>query len=75
MNEINDLIWPSPPGIGIMDPESFDVTNQIATDYEIIKQPATEDAYRTDLAEAAVQELEDDGEDVNGETGRSPRWR
>ena len=72
MNEVNDLIWPSPDGIGIMDPESFDITNQIATDYDIIKAAATEDAYRTDLAEAAVQELEDDGEDVNGNDWEKP---
>ncbi|MBA2642470.1 MAG: ABC transporter substrate-binding protein [Actinobacteria bacterium] len=72
MNEVNDLIWPSPDGIGIMDAESFDVTNQIATDYDIIKSAATEDAYRTDIAEAAVQELEDDGEDVNGDDWEKP---
>ena len=72
MNEINDLIWPAPLGIGVMDPESFDITNQIATDYKIIKQPATEDAYRTDLAEAAVTELEEDGEDVRGEDWEKP---
>jgi NitT/TauT family transport system substrate-binding protein len=72
MNEINDLIWPAPLGVGVMDPESFDITNQIATDYKIIKQPATEDAFRTDLAEAAVQALEDDGEDVNGEDWEKP---
>jgi len=72
MNEVNALIWPAPLGIGVMDPESFDVTNQIATDYEIIKQPATEDAFRADLAEAAVQELEDDGEDVNGDDWEKP---
>jgi NitT/TauT family transport system substrate-binding protein len=72
MNEINDLIWPAPLGIGIMDPESFEITNQIATDYEIIKEPATSDAYRTDLAEAAVAELEEDGEDVNGDDWEKP---
>jgi NitT/TauT family transport system substrate-binding protein len=72
MNEINALIWPAPLGIGIMDPESFGVTNQIATDYKIIKTPATEDAYRTDLAEDAVAELTDDGEDVNGEDWVKP---
>jgi NitT/TauT family transport system substrate-binding protein len=72
MNEINDLIWPAPLGIGIMDPESFEITNQIATDYKIIKEPATSDAYRTDLAEAAVAELEEDGEDVNGEDWEKP---
>jgi NitT/TauT family transport system substrate-binding protein len=72
MNEINALIWPAPLGIGVMDPESFEITNQIATDYKIIKTPATEDAYRTDLAEAAMQELADDGEDVNGEDWEKP---
>lgn len=72
MNEINALIWPAPLGIGIMDPESFAITNQIATDYKIIKTPATEEAYRTDLAEAAVAELKDDGEDVTGESWVKP---
>jgi NitT/TauT family transport system substrate-binding protein len=70
MNEINALIWPAPLGIGVMDPESFDLTNQIATDYKIIKQPATSDAYRTDLAEAALAELED--EDTTGEDWEKP---
>jgi NitT/TauT family transport system substrate-binding protein len=70
MNEINALIWPAPLGIGVMDPESFDLTNQIATDYGIIKEPATQDAYRTDLAEAALDELED--EDTAGEDWEKP---
>ena len=70
MNEVNDLIWPAPLGVGVMDPESFEVTNQIATDYGIIKKPATSDAYRTDIAEAALAELED--EDVNGEEWTKP---
>ena len=68
LNETNALIWPAPKGIGIMDPALFNVTAQIAKDYKIIKKPATEDAYRTDLAEAAVAELKDEGEDVNGES-------
>jgi NitT/TauT family transport system substrate-binding protein len=72
MNEINDLIWPNELGIGVMDPASFDLTNQIATDYDIIKTPATNDAYRTDLAEAAVADLEEDGEDVRGEDWEKP---
>jgi NitT/TauT family transport system substrate-binding protein len=72
MNEINDLIWPNELGIGVMDPAAFDLTNQIATDYEIIKQPATSDAYRTDLAEAAIAELEEEGEDVRGEDWEKP---
>jgi NitT/TauT family transport system substrate-binding protein len=72
MNEINDLIWPNTLGIGVMDPAGFDLTNQIATDYDIIKTPATSDAYRADIAEAAIAELEEDGEDVRGEDWEKP---
>jgi NitT/TauT family transport system substrate-binding protein len=69
LNEINDLIWPAPLGIGVMDPESWETTKQIALDYGIIKNPP-EDAktFRTDLAEAAVADLKADGVDVNGES-------
>jgi len=41
LNEINALIWPNTLGIGVMDPASFDVTNQIATDYGIGGQYVT----------------------------------
>jgi NitT/TauT family transport system substrate-binding protein len=67
MNEINKLIWPTPEGIGVMDPQSFDTTNEIALSGKVIKKPATKDAYRTDIAEAAVNELEEDDVDVTGE--------
>jgi NitT/TauT family transport system substrate-binding protein len=68
LNEVNALIWPAPSGIGVMEPESWEITKQITLDGEVIKKPASDDAYRTDLAEAAVNELKDDGVDVNGES-------
>jgi NitT/TauT family transport system substrate-binding protein len=67
LNEINKLIWPAPDGIGIMDPQSFDTTNEIALSGKVISKPATDQAYRTDIAEAAVKALEDDDVDVKGE--------
>ena len=67
LNEINKLIWPAPDGIGIMDPQSFDTTNEIALSGKVISKPATDEAYRTDIAEAAVRALEDDDVDVRGE--------
>ncbi len=67
LNEINALIWPAPNGIGVMSQEDFDLTAQIAKDYKIIKQPASNDAFTTEHAEAAVAALEDDGVDVNGD--------
>jgi NitT/TauT family transport system substrate-binding protein len=68
LNEINALIWPAPEGIGIMEPESWEVTKQIALDGGVIKNPASDDSYRTDIAEDAVNELKDDGLDVTGES-------
>jgi NitT/TauT family transport system substrate-binding protein len=67
LNEINALIWPAPQGIGIMEPESWEITKQIALDGKVIKTPASDEAYRTDIAEDAVNELKDDDLDVTGE--------
>jgi len=67
LNEVNDLIWPAPNGIGVMDPEAFNVTNEIALSGKVIKTEASDDAYRSDIAEAAMKELEDDGVDVKGD--------
>jgi NitT/TauT family transport system substrate-binding protein len=66
MNEINKLIWPAPLGIGVMEPESWDITKEIALDGKVITKPASDDSYRTDIAEAAANELKDDDVDVNG---------
>jgi NitT/TauT family transport system substrate-binding protein len=60
MNEINALIWPNENGIGIIDDEDFQRTADIAHDLEVIKQPASDEAYRTDLAEAALDEIDED---------------
>ena len=67
LNEINDLIWPTnETGIGVMNPDDFKITADIAKNYKIIKKPATDDAYTTDYAEAAVKELQDEDVDVVG---------
>lgn len=67
MNEVNKLVWPSENGIGLMDPEAFDITAQIALDYGIISS-ATEGegvAYRSDLAQAALDSLQADMPDLD----------
>ncbi|MGI9016801.1 MAG: ABC transporter substrate-binding protein [Euzebya sp.] len=71
INEVNQLIWPSPLGAGIMDPDLWAQTVEVATSEEIVSQPPSDDSYRTDIAEAAVANLEAAGIDVNGE-GYSP---
>jgi len=72
MNEVNKLIWPNDLGIGIMNPPDFDNTAKIALDYKIIKSPAADDAYMTDFAEQAVQQLKDEGVDANGSDWTAP---
>ncbi len=60
MNEINPLIWPSTDGIGIMDPDQWQQTVGISMDAGIITQAPPDDAYRTDLAEAAHDGIDGD---------------
>ena len=59
MNEINPLIWPSPGGIGVMDPALWQQTVDVSLEAGIIKAAPPADAYRTDLVEAALAELAD----------------
>ncbi|MDH4141308.1 MAG: ABC transporter substrate-binding protein [Chloroflexota bacterium] len=64
MNEVNPLIWPSPGGIGLMDPALWQQTVDVSLGAGIITEAPPSDAYRTDLAEAALAQLGD--LDVNG---------
>jgi NitT/TauT family transport system substrate-binding protein len=66
LNEINAIAWPNDQGIGVMEEAAFQRTADIAKQFGVIKADASSDAYRTDLAEAAVKELEDEDVDVNG---------
>ena len=64
MNEVNALIWPSPNGIGILDEAALAQTIETATAGEILTEEPAEGAFRSDLAEAALEGLEDaTGED------------
>ena len=66
MNEINALIWPTPNGIGVMDKAAFNRTAQIAQQFKVISKAPSGDAYRTDIAQDAVDELDAEGVDVSG---------
>ena len=59
MNEINPLIWPSPNGIGMMDQALWDQTVQVSLDAGIIPEAPAEGAFRTDLAQQALDALGD----------------
>jgi len=60
MNEINALIWPAPDGIGILDPELWQQTVDISKQFKILKNDPADWAFRTDLAQAALDGLDGD---------------
>jgi NitT/TauT family transport system substrate-binding protein len=66
MNEINALVWPAPDGIGVMNKAAFDRTANIAQQFKVITKAPSADAYRTDIAQNAVDELDSEGVDVHG---------
>ena len=59
MNEINKLIWGDPINkdtkIGYMDPALFQRTADTALQFEVIQEPASEDAYTHEIWEKATQ--------------------
>ena len=57
MNEVNNIIWPAPNGIGITDPAAFQRTVDIAVAGKILKAPPVGKPYRNDLAEKALAAL------------------
>ena len=66
LNEISALIWPSPLGVGVMDPDLWAQTVDVATSEGILASAPDEGAYRTDIAEEAVANLRAAGVDVVG---------
>ncbi|RDI74128.1 ABC-type nitrate/sulfonate/bicarbonate transport systems periplasmic component [Gaiella occulta] len=65
MNEINKLVWPSPGGVGVMDPAAFTRTAKIAQQFKVITK-APQGAYRTDIAKGALALLKKQGVNVVG---------
>lgn len=70
LNEILALIFPATNGIGVMNQGLWDQTVEVATGQIEDLQGVTVDpeAFRTDLAQAAVDALEAEGLDVTGAT-------
>ena len=62
MNEINDLIWPSPDGAGAMDQDFWEQTVNVAIEAGVIEAEPDEAYIRTDLLEKAWALI---GEDVD----------
>ena len=57
MNEVNALIWPAPKGIGMMSPKAYKRSAKIVATYSRLPKVPGHEAYRTDLAAAALVTL------------------
>jgi NitT/TauT family transport system substrate-binding protein len=60
MNEINALVWPSPNGVGVLDPIGWNQTVQVAKRAGIIKQDPSTTAYDTSIVAEALAGIEGD---------------
>jgi NitT/TauT family transport system substrate-binding protein len=67
LNEINNLIWPSPDGVGTMDPALWDQTVEIAVSEGILESAPTDGAYVTDITQEALANLVGAGVDTVGD--------
>jgi NitT/TauT family transport system substrate-binding protein len=65
MNEVNALVWPSPLGVGVLDPALWSQTVQISKGAGIIKADPPVDAYDTTIAAEALASFSDG--DTKGE--------
>jgi NitT/TauT family transport system substrate-binding protein len=59
MNEVNPLIWPSPLGVGVLDPVFYGQTVRISKNAGIIKNDPSPDAYDASIAKEALESLAD----------------
>jgi len=66
LNEINNLIWPSPGGAGVMDQSLWDQTVDIAVSEAVLTAAPDADSFTSEYAEAAVDLLKNQNVDVLG---------
>jgi NitT/TauT family transport system substrate-binding protein len=58
MNEVNNLYWPVPGGIGALDPDAWAQTIETALAGKILTAEPADGAFRTDLADAAREGID-----------------
>ena len=69
LNEVSALVWPSPEGIGIMDPAKWRHTVEVLLEAGIIGAEPPPEAYRTDLAAAALEGITEDSTGADFQKG------
>lgn len=66
LNEISNLIWPSPDGAGVIDQDLWDQTVDVATSEGVLSADPGSEAFTNEYVEAAHKLLADAGVDSNG---------
>jgi NitT/TauT family transport system substrate-binding protein len=66
MNEVNALVWPSPLGVGAIDPVFWAQTVRVSKDAGVIKADPSVDAYDTTIVAEALASITDG--DTKGES-------
>jgi NitT/TauT family transport system substrate-binding protein len=69
MNEVNALVWPSPLGVGVLDPVFYSQTVRVSKGAGIIKSDPSPDAYDATIAEEALQGITEDTKGESFEKG------
>jgi len=73
MNEVNKLVWPSPAGVGVMDPAKWALTVEISKGTKnlegatVLSAEPADGSYTTQYAEAADAALEAEGLNTTGD--------
>jgi NitT/TauT family transport system substrate-binding protein len=69
---VNELIWPSPGGIGVIDKTLWDQTVSVATSQKVVTAAPDADAYSNTYVQKAVDALKAGGLDVTGASYKAP---
>ena len=69
---VNELVWPSPGGIGVVDKALWDQTVSVATSQKVVTAAPDADAYSNTYVQKAVDALKASGVDVTGASYKAP---
>ena len=69
---MNELVWPSPGGVGVVDKALWDQTVSVATSQKVVTAAPDADAYSNTYVQKAVDALKASGMDVTGCSYKAP---
>ena len=70
--KVNELVWPSPGGVGVIDKAAWDQTVSVATSQKVVSAAPDANAYTNTYVQKAVDALKAGGMDVTGSSYKAP---